>query len=101
MSNLVDPARIEEIVGCKRHPTKHIARAISAEQTVYILHPDTCAARLMRRPLTECRYSRSLDVAGILPDRWAAWLDQPVFCEWLDAEGRLVPRGPATEQEGD
>ena len=38
MSDLVNPADIERIVGVQRHPKRHYARAVSAEQTVYILH---------------------------------------------------------------
>ena len=90
MADLIDPDHIEQIVGAKRHPTRHIGRADSASQTVYILHADDCAARKTHRPLTECKYSRSLDL-GIDPARWEGHEDQPVFLG-ITAEARLIPR---------
>jgi tartrate dehydratase beta subunit/fumarate hydratase class I family protein len=89
MSEIVPADRIESIVGVKRHPFQHVARAISAEQTVYILHADGCAARLTHRPLTECRYSRALD-NGIDTGVWRGWEDRPVVVT-VDVEGRLRP----------
>jgi hypothetical protein len=38
MTRLVDPSEIERIVGIKRHPLWHYARAVTAERTVYIMH---------------------------------------------------------------
>jgi hypothetical protein len=42
------------------------------------------------RPLTECKFSRSLDF-GIDPARWADRQDRPVYIV-IDAETRLVPK---------
>ena len=97
MTDLVDPNKIEAIVGAKRHPTRHIARAISAEQKVFILHPDNCAARVTLRPLTECMYSRALD-RGIDLTRWAEHQDRPVFIA-TNAEAKLIPHGCAQEHD--
>lgn len=97
MSNLVPESQIEAIVGVKRQQSNHIARAVSAEQTVYILHPYHCAARLTFRPLTECRYSLALD-KGIDLDVWADWQDRPVVVIG-DATGRLRPVREVMEDE--
>ena len=42
MSNLVPAEDIERIVGAQRHASRHYGRAVSAEQTVYILHSQQC-----------------------------------------------------------
>jgi hypothetical protein len=44
MSALVPATDIERIVGVDRHATDHWGRAVSAEQTVYILHAAECLA---------------------------------------------------------
>lgn len=71
MSDLVDAADIEKIVGAKRHPAVHIGRAVTAEQTVYILHSAEC--RDSGRDLRECPYSIALDkgIESFYP--WTAW----------------------------
>ncbi|AMS02809.1 hypothetical protein SEA_YEEZY_64 [Gordonia phage Yeezy] len=38
MTDLVPSADIERIVGVPRDATKHLARAVSSTQTVYVLH---------------------------------------------------------------
>ena len=78
MSETVDPSEIEGIVGAPRHPKYHIVRAVSAEQRVYILHPDECTARMMHRPLTECAFSRTLAYEGIDEEAWKNAMDRPV-----------------------
>ena len=70
---------------------------MTAEATVYILHADNCAARLTKRPLTECRYSRALD-GDVRAGLWAGLTDRPVFVA-INAEGYLAPQGDATEWE--
>lgn len=42
MTDLVPADQIEQIVGARRHPLAHLGRAVSAEQTVYILHSQRC-----------------------------------------------------------
>ena len=75
MTELVDQSRIEEIVGHKRHARAHFARAVSEEQTVYILHSQLC---LEDYPdLRDCPYSLALD-NGIDIDRWPLDSAQPV-----------------------
>lgn len=59
MTELVPASEIEEIVGAQRHPTHHIGRVVSAEETVYILHSHKC--RDSGLDLRECRYSVALD----------------------------------------
>lgn len=75
MTELVDPDKIETIVGAKRHPIRHLGRAVSAEETVYILHSGLCKAE--GKDLRECSYSRLLD-RGIDLTIWADWQDRPV-----------------------
>jgi len=87
MTNIVSPSRIEEIVGVRRHRQAHYGRAVSAEQTVYILHSQRCLDSGI--DLRECRFSVALD-HGIKLETWAGDLqDRPVILGvWQD---RLVP----------
>lgn len=82
MSDLVPSEDIETIVGVLRHPFRHFARADSATQTVYILHPTVC-----REDLRNCIYSQALDkgIDETFPE------DHPlhVTVSW----GRLAPCG--------
>ena len=88
MSDLVSPEEIERIAGIERHQTAHYGRAISAEQTVYILHSLDCKNSGV--DLRECRYSVALD-RGILMAQWAGYEDAPVKL-WVGfGSGRLVP----------
>ena len=84
MSFRVDSAKIEGIVGIDRHPTKHYGRAVSAEQTVYVLHSKVCLGNTP--DLRDCGYSLALD-EGIDVDRWV----QDVPVELIIESGRLVP----------
>lgn len=73
MSKIVPADRIERIVGVKRFLHDHWARAVSAEQTVYILHSQDCINS--GTDLRECPYSQALD-RGIDPSAWVQ--DEPV-----------------------
>lgn len=73
MTRLERSDQIETLVGAKRHPTMHLARAISAEQRVYLLHPDDCLARGI--DFRSCEYSEALD-HGIDLDAWDGQEDQ-------------------------
>lgn len=84
MSDLVPADQIERIVGAARHPTHHIGRAVSAEQTFYILHSHEC--RDSGVDLRDCAYSAALD-EGIDPAEWTE--DVPLSLAIHD--GRLVP----------
>jgi hypothetical protein len=91
MSSLVPATDIERIVGVERHQTEHYARAVSKEQTVYILHSADC---LRTTPdLRECPWSLALD-RGIDPDEWVQ--DAPVKVRVRD--GLLVPGRPDAVQ---
>lgn len=86
MTDLVPADQIEEIVGAQRHRRAHFGRAVSAEQTVYILHSELCRASGIN--LTDCRFSRALD-RGIRESEWTGNEDRPVvLAVW---QGRLVP----------
>ncbi|TGB37898.1 hypothetical protein [Mycolicibacterium peregrinum] len=86
MSDLVPADEIERIVGVDRHRKAHFGRAVSAEQTVYILHSREC--RDSGIDLRECRFSVALD-RGIKPEAWSAHQDVPVALGvW---HGRLIP----------
>jgi hypothetical protein len=85
MSKLVDPGRIEAIVGVARHPSVHYARAVSAEATVYILHSQQCKDSGI--DLRECAYSLAMD-QGIDLDRWMGDVPVPVT---VNEAGYLLP----------
>jgi hypothetical protein len=87
MSALVPGEQIEQIVGVERHQTRHFARAVSAEETVYILHSRNCLES--DRDLRDCFYSQALD-NGIDEAIWATALDQPVRVA-VTRQQRLIP----------
>lgn len=82
MSNLVDPSSIERIVGLNRHPTVHLGRVVTAEDTVYIMHSEACVVDTP--DLRDCPYSIALD-KGVDVDRWDR--DVPAVL-WIK-DGRL------------
>lgn len=88
MSVPVPADKIEGIVGAKRHPMIHQARAVSAEECVYVLHSEWCLD--VYADLTDCPYSLALD-RGIDPDEWAK--DKAVSVR-INRGGRLVPYDP-------
>ncbi len=94
MSDLVDPAKIEAIVGASRHPHLHLGRAVSSERTVYILHSEACINS--GRDLRDCSWSWALD-AGIDAEDWDGWEDRAVvLAKKRDGNGwLLVPSSPA------
>lgn len=91
MSEEVPMHMIGRIVGAERHDTKHIARAVSEEEVVFILHSANCESFEYGLPLTSCKYSVAL-TRGINLDNWEDFLDVPVFVD-VNLEGRLVPTG--------
>ncbi len=90
MTSLVSPDQIEQIVGVSRHQTRHYARAVSAERTVYILHSAQC--RDSGRDLRTCRFSVALD-NGIDESDWSDTEDQPVRVA-INRRQRLIPVRP-------
>lgn len=86
MTDLVPAGQIETIVGVPRHATRHYARAVSAEQTVYILHPEECRATY--DDLRDCPWSIAL-AWGINDQDWEGHEDKPVFVRVRS--GELVP----------
>lgn len=90
MSDLVDPDEIEGIVGIERHPTRHYARAVSAEQVVYILHSRACKEG--RDDLRDCLFSLALD-NGIDEYDWSDMEDQAVRVS-INRDRRLIPVRP-------
>ncbi len=91
MPEIVPADHIEGIVGVARHATDHYARAVSAEQTVYILHSQACIDSGV--DLLECEYTRALSrgIEQQLP--WASWRrvqDRPVRLH-IHYDGWLVP----------
>lgn len=88
MTECVAASEIEGIVGAKRHPEDHLGRAVSAEETVYILHPDDC--REFFDDLRDCPFSKALD-RGIDGLRWSGFEDRPVRL-WVSAHTmQLIP----------
>ena len=93
MSELVPASDIERIVGIARHRQAHYARAITAEQTVYILHSQRCLDTGI--DLRDCRFSVALD-QGIRESDWEGRFDRPVpLGVW---GGRLIPIVPKPEE---
>lgn len=88
MTDLVPAKDIERIVGVARHPIEHWGRAVSTEQTVYILHSKECLDK--GGELRDCPYSIALGL-GIAMGRWAGYEDRPVPLWVSAATGRLVP----------
>ena len=84
VSDLVPPEDIERIVGVKRDAFRHFARAVSAEQVVYILHSREC--RDSTPDLRDCPFSLALD-RGIDVDRWP----KDVAVQAATVNGRLLP----------
>lgn len=84
MTEKVPADKIEGIVGRRRHPVNHYARAVSAEQTVYILHSREC---LLTTPdLRDCPHSLALD-RGIDLGYWV----EDVPLRVIVSGGRLLP----------
>lgn len=91
MSDLVPAGDIERIVGVRRHPTEHYARAVSAEETIYILHSRECLDSGV--DLRDCLFSLSLD-GGIDLAEWAQ--DAPLRVV-VDENGFFRPSGAVEE----
>lgn len=68
MADLVPADRIEEIVGARRHDTKHMGRVVSAEKRIYVLHSRACVDSGI--DLRECEFSRALDATQVRPWEW-------------------------------
>lgn len=90
MTDLVPASEIESRVGARRHATEHLARAASAEQTVYILHSQECLDS--GNDLRACAYSTALD-RGIDAAEWVE--DAPVVARLVG--GRLLGWLPTTQ----
>lgn len=89
---LENPAEIENIVGAKRHPTKHLGRLDSDTGTIYILHSAQCVKTFP--DLRDCRYSHALE-RSLWPWREDA-RDRPVVLAIVthgDDDAGLVPAG--------
>lgn len=88
MSQLESADTIEAKVGTERRPLLHVARAVSSEQSVYILHSKACVARGI--DLRACEYSEALD-RGIDLDAWEGFEDVPVVVKISDEYFDLEP----------
>lgn len=75
MNARVSHTEIEAIVGHERHRQVHLARAVTEEQTVYILHSQHC--KDSTPDLRDCRFSLALD-RGIDLEKWDGMTDTPV-----------------------
>lgn len=90
MTELVPAELIERIVGIRRHATRHYARAVSAQQTVYILHSQVC--KDSNADLRDCLFSQALDT-GIDEYDWSDMEDQAVRVT-ITSDRKLVPVRP-------
>jgi hypothetical protein len=86
VSILIPPQDIERLVGAVRHETLHLARAATAEQTVYVLHSHECKGLYV--DLRDCPFSMALN-NGIDQDVWDDSMDRVVAVS-VEAD-RLVP----------
>lgn len=75
MSELVPADEIERIVGARRHEHQHLGRAVSSEQTVYVLHSQRC--KDSTTDLRDCEWSQALDRGIDLRD-WRGYQDRAV-----------------------
>lgn len=93
MSNLVPAEDIEQIVGQERHQTCHYGRAVTVEQTFYILHSWNCKGSGV--DLRDCEYSIALD-KGLDILKWRGFTDEAVVLHIEDGELRPLgqPRAP-------
>jgi len=88
MAEIVPNYQIEQIVGVPRHSRIHYGRAVSSEQTMYILHSKNC---LKDNPdLRDCEFSVALD-NGLDMDKWEDYQDRTLVLSIVD--GSLWP-GP-------
>ena len=87
MSNLVPPSEIEGIVGAHRHAVSHFGRAVSSEQTVYILHSRECVDSGV--DLRDCPFSVALDKGIDLVGPWRGHEDEAVVLTIVN--GKLEP----------
>ena len=89
MSDMVPADEIEGIVGASRHETVHLGRAVTSEQTVYVLHSQRCLNTTS--DLRTCRFSLALDRGIDIDGAWRDHQNKPVVLGvW---NGRLIPIG--------
>jgi hypothetical protein len=91
VTDVVPTEDIERIVGAPRAPYDHLGRAVSEEETVYILHSKECLDSGI--DLRECRFSKALD-NGIDLDDWTHREDAPMVLRVLGY--RVVPLSRVT-----
>ena len=88
MSDLVPSENIERIVGTTRDRLAHYGRAVSDEQTVYILHSHECKNSGI--DLRDCRFSIALD-RGICIEDWDGFEDVAVALSIRSNDRHLIP----------
>jgi hypothetical protein len=96
MVDLVDPRKIEEIVGTVRQDFDHVVRA--SVKGVFILHSRMCVETrgTLEIDLRECPYSQAL-ANGVYPEDWLYDEDRPTITAIQD--GRLVPAIPRSKEQ--
>ena len=87
MTNLVDPSKIEKIVGAKRDSRLHIGRFDTPTGEFYILHSQECVSST--QDLRLCDYSKSLDSTWIDEVDWIDAVNTPYF---IQLEGGLIEK---------
>lgn len=90
MSTPIPANTIEQIVDATRHPLEHIGRAVSTEETIYILHSGECYKTF--NDLRDCPFSKALD-RGIDREQWEPYEDRPVKLRVSPRTMRLWPAG--------
>lgn len=92
---IVPPSEIEGIVGTVRHEYHHFARAVSAEEMIYLLHSAQC--RDWDASFRSCAFAQA-HTAGLSRSMWAGHEDKPV--QVVLVNGRLTPIQSAMEIGG-
>lgn len=92
MTEKVDPQRIEQLVGARRHPAQHRGRWDTSAGQIYILHSGYCLMAF--KDLRQCPYSIALD--ELVRDwsegsRWDDYPDRPVALYISPITGVLEP----------
>lgn len=86
MTQLVDPEKIESIVGVKRHARAHFGRMSHTDRILYILHSKLCLED--NEDLRQCKFSLALD-RGLDPKKWEGFENLTIPLQVID--DKLVP----------
>ncbi|MBS3177722.1 MULTISPECIES: hypothetical protein [unclassified Pseudoclavibacter] len=92
MSDLVPQDAIEIIVGAERHEALHIARMVSGEEVIYVLHSRSCLVTReeLKIDLRECPYAKTTD-KGLKLEDWKDCSDRAVVVRIVNQRLKPAP----------